>query len=221
MQNKLISVIIPVRNGVNYIAEAIASVRGQNISSELIVIDDGSTDGTAKFVEGLACTVVSQPPSGPSAARNAALRIATGDFVIFLDHDDLLCEGALVRLFEACDSETDVVSANLQDFISPELAEQQKNALAPRLEPYGGLLTGAYLFRREVVERMDGFDEKLQGGGEVVDFLLRCIEKGINVKKLDFISCYRRLHSTNTGRVKRKQQHKDYASSLRMKLHRG
>jgi len=218
--NDLISVIIPCRNGENYLAEAVASVRTQDISSEIIVVDDGSTDGTAKLAEGLSCFVVSQPSLGPSAARNAALKVAKGDFVLFLDHDDLLCEGALASLLEAFDAQTDVVSANLQDFISPELSEPQRSALVPRMEPYGGLLTGAYLFRRNAVERVGGFDENLKGGGEVVDFLLRCGDKSLNMKKLDCISCRRRLHSTNTGRIKRENQRKDYTNILRMKLRR-
>lgn len=221
MQDILVSIIIPVRNGVNYLSEAISSIRAQNTPVEVIVVDDGSTDETAALAKSLSCVVVSLPPSGPSAARNAGLQLAKGKFVMFLDHDDLLCNNSLATLLAAFDFATQAVSAKLQDFISPELTEQQKALLVSRQEPYGGLLTGAYLFRREVLDQTDGFDESLQGGGEGVDFLLRCAEIRLNVKKLDFVSCYRRLHATNTGRLKRTQEYKGFATSLRMKLRRG
>ena len=85
------SVIIPVYNGAGTIARAIESVLAQSYpSSELIVVDDGSTDDTARVVRafGQQLTYLYQANRGVSAARNAGARRATGEWLAFLDADD-------------------------------------------------------------------------------------------------------------------------------------
>jgi glycosyltransferase involved in cell wall biosynthesis len=59
MLNNLISIIIPCRNGVNYLAEAVAEIHRQNAQMEIIVVDDGSTDNTAMLTATLGCKVIS------------------------------------------------------------------------------------------------------------------------------------------------------------------
>ncbi len=212
-----ISVIIPCRNGANYLAEAIASIREQGVECEIIVVDDGSTDDTAALARSLGCVTITQEAAGPSRARNTGVHAAQGNFILFLDHDDLLAPGALNAMLEACDEATDLVTARLRDFISPELSEEQRACLKVRPDAYGGLLTGAYLFRRGITEAAGGFDEALPGG-EVVDFLLRCHECGARTKQLDLVSCLRRVHMSNSGRVKREANFKGYTASLRSRL---
>lgn len=212
------SVIIPCRNGINYLGEAVESIRGQAEATEIIVVDDGSTDTTAQLAASLGCQVLSQPPSGPSRARNLGLREAQGDFIMFLDHDDVLAPGALLNLYDAFTPETGIVTSQLQDFISPELSGEEAARLQLRSGSYGGLLTGAYLFRRGIPDAVGGFDETLTGGGEVVDFLLRCRQAGVSTRQIDTVTCFRRVHMSNTGRVKPQAQRKDYATSLRARL---
>jgi glycosyltransferase involved in cell wall biosynthesis len=217
MYKPLISVIIPCRNGINYLAEAVSSIHRQNLDVEIIVVDDGSTDNTVVFAQSLNCTVVSIPASGLSAARNVGIRTAKGDYLMFLDHDDVLIDNSLKCLLSVFTGSIDFVSARVMDFISPELPETEKEKLAPRKEPYGGLLTGAYLFRRNVFEKSGTFDEKLQTG-QGVDFLLRCSNAGLREEKLDFVAAGRRLHNTNMGRILQKQENKDYTALLRARL---
>ena len=91
-----VSVIIPTHNYARFLEEAINSLRGGTYSDwECVVVDDGSTDDTPALVATLAASdprivYVSQVASGPSAARNAGLATASGEFVQFLDADDLL-----------------------------------------------------------------------------------------------------------------------------------
>ena len=63
MHNPLISVIIPVKNGTNYLGEALASLRRQNLNMEIIVVDDGSTDATADLAREAGCVVLQHPVS--------------------------------------------------------------------------------------------------------------------------------------------------------------
>lgn len=217
--NDLISVIIPCQNGTNYIKEAIDSVKKQNMNTEIIVVDDGSTDNTAEFAKECGASVYSIPHSGLSAARNVGLKNINGDYVLFLDHDDLMTENALKTLYDelVSDDSIDYTQGKLKDFISPELSEEDKKTLAPRKDTYGGLLTGAYLFKREVIEKVGGFNESLVTG-QGVDFMLRVEQQGFKTKKLDFVTTMRRFHNTNMGRTLQKQENKDYAAILRAKI---
>ena len=95
MKEILVSVIIPVYNGERYLAEALDSVlRQSHPADEIIVIDDGSTDGSAKIIESFRASVEYhwQPNGGPGAARNLGVTLAHGAFLAFLDADDLWTE---------------------------------------------------------------------------------------------------------------------------------
>ncbi len=87
----LISCVVPVFNGERFLAEALDSILGQTYTrTEVIVADDGSTDGTAAVLDRYAARVrvVRQLTAGPASTRNLGLRAATGEFVAFLDADD-------------------------------------------------------------------------------------------------------------------------------------
>lgn len=218
----LISVIIPCRNGADYLPDAVAGVRKQTVPVEIIVVDDGSADATPTVAQGLGCAVTSIPHSGLSAARNIGLQQACGEFILFHDHDDIMREGALQKLYDIfCqDKELQIVMAKAIDFISPELKDADKKELIPRPEAYYGLLSGAVLIRRTVFNTIDAFAENL-ATGQTMDLLLRAENAGIRTEKADFIAVDRRLHNNNMGRTMQKQEHQDYASILRMKLRRG
>jgi glycosyltransferase involved in cell wall biosynthesis len=101
-----VSVIIPCHNQAKFLADAIESVRGQRRpAAEIIVIDDGSTDGSASVASQFPeVRLIRQTNRGLSSARNAGLAASRGDLLIFLDADDvLLPEGveAAVRAFES------------------------------------------------------------------------------------------------------------------------
>ncbi len=95
------STIMPVYNHADYLAEAVASVRAQTRDDwELILVDDGSTDGSADQMDALSAEddrirVIHQANAGPAAARNAALAVARGDWLTYLDSDDVWYPDAL------------------------------------------------------------------------------------------------------------------------------
>lgn len=99
-----ISVIIPVYNGEKWVAQCLENVLCQSYKNlEVIVVDDGSTDGTVEIVRSHypGVTLLSQPNGGLSAARNAGIDIATGDYIHFMDVDDLINAGYYEQMAEA------------------------------------------------------------------------------------------------------------------------
>ncbi len=113
-----ISVIIPTFNRAALICSAIDSVLNQSRpADEVIVVDDGSTDDTLRELRryGSRIKTLAQPNRGCSAARNAGLRAAGGDFLVFLDSDDLLTEGSLQQRAEILEQspEVDVVYGDM------------------------------------------------------------------------------------------------------------
>jgi len=89
------TVVMPVHNHAEYLAEAVRSVRAQTVADwELIVVDDGSTDGSGELADRLAAEeprmrVIHQANAGPAAARNTALAASTGQWLTYLDSDDV------------------------------------------------------------------------------------------------------------------------------------
>ena len=214
-----ISVIIPAYNAGKYIAEAIGSVRAgldETLGApELIVVSDGSTDDTAAVAAGLGARVIEKPRGGAASARNAGLAAASGSLIAFLDADDVYVPGALSALYRAlCESGARAVFALAEDFISPELTPSERAPLRPRPGPYGGMLPGSSLLRRELFETLGPFDESLRSG-ETVQWMIRLRDAGIKTAQLGQVTLRRRLHMTNTGRTEREQEMKNYAAILR------
>lgn len=102
-----VSVIIPAYNAEKYIRECLESVGSQTERNlEIIVVDDGSTDGTAAIIERFVKSdprfrLISQPNAGPGPARNTAITAATGRYLAFVDADDMLLPHAIEHMLAA------------------------------------------------------------------------------------------------------------------------
>lgn len=218
---EILSVIIPAHQAEKYITQAVDSVRRQAWTgeTEIIIIDDGSTDGTAQAAQALGVKLLQKTRGGAASARNAGLRVATGDFILLLDADDVLTDGALNAMYTALAGGADAAFAMAEDFISPELTEAQKAELKPRPAPYGGVLPGCSLIRRQVFDVVGLFDDTMKSG-ETVAWQLKLRDMGIRTVQIPTVTLKRRLHLTNTGRVQQKQEMANYAALLRKRMKR-
>ena len=115
-----ISIIIPSYGQKQYLAEAIDSALAQTVRCEVIVIDDGSTDGSlaiAKQYEPFGVKVIAQANKGLASARNTGIMNATGDYILPLDADDILMDNCVERIIEVIEkTDADVVTPSIRCF---------------------------------------------------------------------------------------------------------
>jgi glycosyltransferase involved in cell wall biosynthesis len=215
-----LSLILAVRNGANYLGEAIASALQQSRApDEIILIDDGSADATesiARSFDGI--TYVRQEPHGLVATQNLGISLAGGEFVCFLDHDDLLPPDSIgVRLAALSGHEgLAYVYGTVEQFISPDLRPEQISRLPGRLPTLAGRIVGASLFRRSAFERAGSFAPTL-GMGYVMEWVSRAQAAGLAATSIPDIVLRRRVHATNSVHDARALE-ADYLRALRMAL---
>jgi glycosyltransferase involved in cell wall biosynthesis len=205
VEQPLISCIVPVFNGERYLREALDSIFSQSYRSlEVIVVDSGSTDGTVAVWAGYKDRVryTQQAGCGPAAARNLGLSTARGEFVAFLDQDDLWQREKLEKQMArfAARSEIDISIGHVQLFW---VAEMQ--AEAARLQNYGrgrivpGYTTGTLLARRALFDQVGPFDTSLWFG-DATDWFLRAADRRTVMELLPEVLLYHRMHKTNLTR---------------------
>lgn len=132
----MISIIVPVYNAAGFLEKTVASVEAQSFHDwELILVDDGSTDASGKLCDQYSLRspkikTLHKPNGGLSSARNAGLDVAAGDYITFLDADDLLTPDALQIFIEAAISTAaDIICGGTLKFSSAEDAVKlQKNS---------------------------------------------------------------------------------------------
>lgn len=197
-----VSVIMPAYNGEKYIALAIESCLNQlSDNDELIVVDNASTDATARIVRDYPDRRIKyhhESKKGVSAARNMGLRHAQGAFVAFLDCDDLWPEGRQRSLIDLLEQNPAVDASYGRICVQFDHAASRRLA---RLTQIDGALTPAvhlspFLFRRKILERIGDMDETLFFG-EDIDYLTRLHEAGMNLVAWNGDALIYRQHETN------------------------
>ena len=194
----MVSIIVPVFNGAAFIQGAMENIKAQHYTPlEIIFVDDGSTDETAKIIADFKDTVkyVYQANSGPSAARNKGLGIAQGKIVRFLDVDDLWAENSLSLMVECMKKfpATEIVMGKV------DVLFEREGAVKDFIEPSVAFHIGSALFRKDVFDKVGLFNSALRYG-EDLDWFMRAREYHASIVVLDQITLFYRLHETNMTR---------------------
>jgi glycosyltransferase involved in cell wall biosynthesis len=219
-----VSVIMPVRDGAPYIASAIESVLGQTEPpAELLVVDDGSSDGTAAIVSqffGRGAHLIQQPPEGAAAARNRGVKLARHELLAFLDADDLWTSTKLEQQCAELRSDTalEMVFGHVRNFVSSDVEPATRARLRCQEETLPGRHIGTMLIRRESFERV-GLFETEWAIGEFLAWYARAQLLGLREKMLPAVLLKRRLHSANQGILKR-SEHGEYVRVMKKILDR-
>jgi len=207
-----VSVIVPAFNCARFLGEAVRSALGQTYGDhEIIVADDGSTDDTQEVVGrcGGGVLYLHQPNRGPSAARNLALSRAGGEFVAYLDADDMWYPDKLERQVAFLDTnrrhalvhgEIDVIDERNQ------VIQRRFNQRTGRGIPRGNctleLLRASHvqtltvMVRREYVDRVGLFDERLRCNEDYLQWILVSMEGGSVGYIEEPLAMYRRTNGS-------------------------
>jgi len=224
MKSKLVSVIIPVYNGERYLAAAITSVLAQTYSPvEVIVVDDGSTDGSADVVRsfGTAVRYETQRHGGsPDAARNHGVELSQGEYLAFLDQDDLWVTNKLELQTAACaaDDALDLVFGLVEQFLSPDLPVETAQRMRYPTGVAPGCILTAMLVSRSAFFRVGSFPTRWQLSG-FVDWYARAREISLNEVMLPQTIARRRIHAWNLNIVQG-QSKVDYVRAIKASLDR-
>lgn len=168
----LVSICIPTYNRKDYLKQALVSVFAQTYKDyEVVVVDDGSTDGTGEMIKqaGYDVRYHWQPNTGDAAARNRLVELARGQFISFLDSDDLLIPDAVERMMAVMDAQSEEVVvygpyiAIDQDGNTCKMKRRKLYSGHIAQHLFGSILVHSCgsLFPRKILEEAGGFDTSL------------------------------------------------------------
>lgn len=230
----LISVIMPVYNGARFLEKTLASLLAQTCTDwQLIVVDDGSTDATPEILaryDDTRFVKIRKANGGEAQTRNVGLRNATGEFIAFLDADDLYLPNALADMSDylAQHPEYDALFAN------GYLCDENEQVLSQLTDHRSGIYTGdileplvltadvltvpvCTLTRRAIIQQHQvEFDEQLVIGPDW-DFWIR-LARYARFGYLDKLTCMYRVHLTNITRTSGAQKRRKDLVYGRMKV---
>ena len=218
----LVSVVIPAYNCAAYVAEAVQSALDQDYpEKEVVVVNDGSTDNTLAVLRefGQAIRIVDQKNAGPPVARNNGLAAASGEYVAFLDADDVWLQGKVAAQVAHLESEPDVGTVFTAWYVWAADADGRYRRPTLPNGPRAGvkadpassgwlynrllfdceLLTTTVMLRAAVIRDIGGFDTTMFNGDDY-DFWLRASR----VAKISKLDCIGALYRTVQGSVSRK-----------------
>jgi len=221
----LISCIVSVFNGERYLRQALSSIFAQSYGRiEVIVADDGSTDASQAIATGSLepIRLVTQVTAGPAATRNLGLETARGEFVAFLDADDLwhreklTIQAARFRArpeLELCVSHVQMFWGDGPSAVPDAYRDH------PRTRPVPGYATTAILARRELFDRIGRFRTELWFS-DAAEWFLRARQHGTITEVIPETLTYHRMHASNLTRRRSAESRDEFLALMKGHLDR-
>jgi glycosyltransferase involved in cell wall biosynthesis len=199
MATATVSCLVPACNAEPFLGQALESIFAQTHPPfEVIVVDDGSTDGTAAVARAAGATVIRQENRGYLAARDRALAHACGEYVAFLDADDYWAPGKTARQIAILqhDPTIDLCVTHYQNFWDDNAAhDAERYRDHPLARPLAGYIVPTLVARRSAFDRFGTFSS----GGNSSDtaWFARAVSLGARIETLADVLLHRRLHGGN------------------------
>ena len=206
----MISVIVPVYNVEEYLEECLESIRKQTYQDiEVILVNDGSTDGSQAICEYFCQTdkrfrLINQKNQGQSVARNRGVKESLGEYIMFVDSDDVVSLGLLEQLMKYMSDGIDIVECDRTEAIQC-LNEEKKDIHVKEFDSNEALYQCfnhgvswspvAKLYRRKIVEKVPFLENLIYEDFYTGIVSLKYIHK---MRKIDYIGYYYRYHTSST-----------------------
>jgi glycosyltransferase involved in cell wall biosynthesis len=215
-----VAVVVPVRDGEAYLAEALESVLSQDVApQEVVVVDDGSRDRSAEVARaaGPRVRVVSQGPLGAGAARNRGVEATRAPWIAFLDADDRWVPGKLRLQRDALAAAPGAVASigRIRQFHSPDLGRSDR----PDPEVVAGTSPITLVVRRDAFLATGGFPTDLRAS-EAPAWWVRFEATRPAIVRLDAVLAERRIHARNTGVLRAADARAEYLRLAKAMLDR-
>lgn len=198
MNEPLVTIVVASFNGERFLGETLDSAFAQDYPRvEVVFVDDGSEDRTGEIARAYPVRYIRQENLGLPAARNAALTIANGELIAFLDDDDLLPPNKVsLQARYLIEHPTTGCVLGRQEWMFEEGVALPNMRRDPVFGDLGGVPMGTVMIRRHVLEDVGGFDPTYRYA-EDRDLFVRLRERGVEIAVLPEVVLHRRLHGTN------------------------
>jgi len=214
---------MPVFNGERYLHESISTIISQTYHPvEAIIVDDGSTDGSSDIIKSFPqVQYIYQDNGGQASARNRGIRAAKGQYLAFLDADDLWVPEKLTLQMAAFIAEPDleIVTGHVTQFVSPELRRGNQVSTGMSSKPLVGYSSTAILIKRGLLKKVGLFHERCQVM-ETISWFAKVMESKHKTKILPDVLVKRRIHENNHSIRHRQGKNKAIIKLLKDSLDR-
>jgi glycosyltransferase involved in cell wall biosynthesis len=221
--NPLISIIIPVYNSERFIRDAIASIiNDKYLPKEIIVVNDGSTDNTPNIVSKFPNIIlISRENRGVAIARNAGIESSTGEYIAFLDSDDIWMPGRIEKSLNYFSKHPEIDFIHGQQVMFLENGVQKPNLIKQEWleKPMDACIPGTLMLKKTCFEKIGLFNPEYKTG-EDTEWLVRAKEANLKMARIPLIFLRRRIHDSNISLNYGEKPNVNLLKIMRKSIHR-